>query len=101
MVNESKADIASDDFDIDVAARVAIRIGMALAAADEAYDLIATELAKDAAGTVDESIRTGLLGLWNPWAQPFKDLGTDCGQPAQQVRRAARHRRPPRRSQQA
>jgi hypothetical protein len=79
MVTESAADIDSDNFDVDVAARVAIRIGMALAAADEAYNLIASELAKDAGGTVDENIRTGLLGLWNPWAQPFKDLGADAG----------------------
>jgi Family of unknown function (DUF6603) len=79
MVDESKADIDSDDFNVDVAARVAIRIGMALAAADEAYNVIATELAKDAAGTVDENIRQGLMGLWDPWAQPFKNLGADAG----------------------
>ncbi|GHD44082.1 DUF6603 domain-containing protein [Mycetocola manganoxydans] len=79
MVTESATDIDKDDFDIDVAARVAIRIGMALAAADEAYNIIATELAKDATGTVNEATRNGLLGLWNPWAQPFKDLGAGAG----------------------
>lgn len=79
MVAESKSDIADDDFDFDVAARVAIRIGMALAAADEAYNIIATELAKDDAGQVDENIRSGLMGLWNPTAQPFKNLGGGAG----------------------
>ncbi|MDQ0576724.1 DUF6603 domain-containing protein [Agromyces albus] len=75
MVSESAADIDSDDFDVDVAGRVAVRMGTALAAMDEAYLIIATELAKDAGGNVDTAIRDGLMGLWNPWAQPFKDLG--------------------------
>ncbi len=79
MVSESTADIGSDDFDVDVAARVAIRIGMALAAADEAYAIIATELAKDSGGTVHNDIRDGLMNLWNPWAMPFKNLGADAG----------------------
>lgn len=77
MVTESKADLDSDDFNIDTASRVAVRIGMALSAADEAYNLIATELARDAAGTVDENLRRGLMGLWSPWAQPVKNLGAD------------------------
>jgi hypothetical protein len=79
MVEESTADIDSDDFDVDLAARVAIRIGMALAAADEAYAIVATELAKDAGGTVDAGIRDDLMGLWKPWTQPFKDLGAGSG----------------------
>ena len=74
MVKESADDIDADDFNIDTASRVAIRIGMALAAADEAYAIVATELAKDAGGTVNEGTRAGLMELWNPWAQPFKDL---------------------------
>ena len=79
MVEESSTDIDSDDFDVDVASRVAIRIGMALAAADEAYAIIATELARDAGGVVVPAIRDDLLELWKPWAQPFKDLGADSG----------------------
>ncbi|WP_395306709.1 DUF6603 domain-containing protein [Mycobacterium sp. AMU20-3851] len=79
MVTESSSDIDTDDFDFDVAARVAIRIGMALSAADEAYNIVATELAKDANGHVDENIRAGLMGLWNPTAQPFKNLGAGAG----------------------
>lgn len=74
MVKESSADVKADDFDIDTASRVAIRIGMALAAADEAYAIIASELAKDAGGTVDQAVRDDLMALWNPWAQPFKNL---------------------------
>ncbi len=77
MVSETADDVDSDDFDMDVAARVAIRIGMALAAADEAYNIVATELAKDSAGTVNESTRAGLMELWNPWAMPFKNLSGD------------------------
>jgi len=75
MVKESKTDLDDDDFGMDQAARVSIRVGMALSAADEAYSIIATELAKDAAGTVDPAIRDGLLDLWKPWSQPFKDVG--------------------------
>lgn len=78
MVSESKDDLSKDDFDLDVAARVAVRLGQALSAADEAYGIIATELAKDKDGKVDEGIRSGLMDLWNPWAQPFKDLGVDA-----------------------
>ena len=74
MVSESATDLESDDFNVDTAARVAIRIGMALSAADEAYAIIATELARDAGGTVDEHIRDELMLLWSPWAKPFKDI---------------------------
>lgn len=76
MVSESVADVESDDFHLDVAARVAVRIATALGAADEAYRIIATELAKDANGVVDEALRDRLLGLWNPWVQPFINMGT-------------------------
>lgn len=74
MVKESAADIKADDFNVDTAARVAIRIGMVLSAADEAYAIIATELSKNAAGTVNTTLRDELMLLWSPWAQPFKDL---------------------------
>lgn len=76
MVSESADDLKKDDFNADTAARVGVRIGTALAAADEAYAIIARELAKKANGDVDEQIRTDLMKLWNPWAQPFKDLGS-------------------------
>jgi hypothetical protein len=75
MVKESKDDLADDDFGMDQAARISIRIGMVLSAADEAYAIVATELAKDAAGTVDPAIRDGLMDLWKPWSQPFEDVG--------------------------
>ncbi len=74
QVSESATDLGSDDFDIDTAARVAVRIGTALVAADEAYRILATELAKDASGEVDEGIRDDLMLLWSPWAKPFQDL---------------------------
>ncbi|KQO97711.1 hypothetical protein ASF30_15030 [Leifsonia sp. Leaf264] len=79
MVKESADDIDKDDFNADTAARVAVRIGMALAAMDEAFNIVAKELAKKADGTVDEAIRSGLMDFWNPWAQPFKDLGAGSG----------------------
>ncbi|MDY7528274.1 MULTISPECIES: DUF6603 domain-containing protein [unclassified Cryobacterium] len=79
MVKESADDIDKDDFNVDTAARVAVRIGMALAAMDEAFNIVAKELAKKADGTVDETIRSGLMDLWNPWAQPFKNLGAGSG----------------------
>lgn len=79
MVKEASADLDADDFSYDQAARVAIRIAMALGAADEAYNIIATELAKDAGGNVDQTLRSGLMGLWNPWAMPFKNLGSGAG----------------------
>lgn len=79
MVSESTADIESDDFDVDVAARVAVRLGTALAAMDAAYLIVATELARDDADVVDEELRDGLMGLWDPWTRPFKDLGAGAG----------------------
>ncbi|SDB81764.1 hypothetical protein GA0111570_103339 [Raineyella antarctica] len=75
LVGDATADVKADDFNFDVAARVAVRLGMVLSAADEAYNIIATELAKDTNGVVDEAVRTKLMGLWSPWAQPFKDMG--------------------------
>lgn len=74
-VQDSIADLKSDDFNLDVAARVAVRIGTALAAMDQAYAIVSKELAKDQNGTVNEEIRKGLMDLWNPWAQPWKNLG--------------------------
>lgn len=79
MVKESADDIDKDDFNVDTAARVAVRIGMALAAMDEAFNIVAKELSKKADGTVDEAIRSGLMDFWNPWAQPFKNLGAGSG----------------------
>lgn len=76
MVKESTEDLKKDDFNIDTAARVAVRLCTVLAASDEAYAIIARELAKNSQGDVDETIRKGLMDLWNPWAQPFKDLGS-------------------------
>lgn len=75
MATESAADVKADDFDFDVAARVAVRIGTALSAADEAYRIIAGELAKGADGKVDEHLRGELLNLWNPWAIAFQKMG--------------------------
>ncbi len=75
MVKESEQDLDDDDFGLDQAARVSIRIGMVLTAADEAYAIIATELAKDAGGAVDPAVRDGLMDLWKPWSQPFEDAG--------------------------
>lgn len=74
-VQGSLDDLKSDNFDLDVAARVAVRMGTALAAMDQAYAIVAKELAKDANGTVNEEIRNRLMELWNPWAQPWKNLG--------------------------
>ncbi len=79
MVSESRTDIESDDFDVDVAARVAVRIGTALAAMDAAYLIVATELARDDNDVVDDDLRNGLMGLWDPWTKPFKDLGVGAG----------------------
>lgn len=73
-VSESATDLKADDFNLDVAARVAVRMGTALAAMDQAYAIVAKELAKDQNGTVNEGIRNGLMDLWNPWAQPWKNL---------------------------
>lgn len=78
-VQESIADLGNDDFDLDVAARVAVRLGVTLAAMDQAYAIVAKELAKDQNSTVNEEIRKGLMDLWNPWAQPWKDLGAGAG----------------------
>lgn len=79
MVKESADDIKKDDFDVDVAARVAVRICMALAAMDEAFFIVATEISRTSAGVVQPLIRDGLMGFWNPWAQPFKDLDAAAG----------------------
>ncbi|OUS97411.1 DUF6603 domain-containing protein [Rhodococcus sp. NCIMB 12038] len=76
MVTEAAKDVKDDDFNFDVAARVAVRVGTALAAADEAYRIIASELAKDSTGKVDENLRNQLLDLWNPWALAFTNMGT-------------------------
>lgn len=79
MASESIADAGIDPFTVALAGRIATRVGTAILAIDEAVGIVATELAKDAAGDVDTVLRDQLMGIWNPWAQPFKDLGDGAG----------------------
>lgn len=79
MANESTADAAIAPFTAMLAGRIATRVGTAVLAIDEAVSIVATELAKNAAGDVDTVLRDQLMGIWNPWAQPFKDLGDGAG----------------------
>lgn len=79
MASQSMADAKASDFSEAMAGRIATRVGTALLAIDEAVGIVATELARDAGGTVDEALRDQLMGIWNPWAQPFKDLGDGAG----------------------
>ncbi|MEJ7630005.1 MAG: hypothetical protein WKF54_10480, partial [Nocardioidaceae bacterium] len=79
MASESITDANTANFTAAEAGRIATRIGTALLAIDEAVGIIATELAKDANGVVKEAQRDQLMGIWNPWTQPFKDLGDGAG----------------------
>jgi hypothetical protein len=79
MASESLADAKASDFATAQAGRIATRIGTALLAMDEAINIDATEVARDANGVVDEALRVALMGIWNPWVQPFKDLGDGAG----------------------
>lgn len=79
MASEAVADAKIDPFTVALAGRVGERIGVALMAMDEAVNIIAKELAKDGAGVVDEVRREQLMGIWNPWAQPFKDVADGAG----------------------
>lgn len=79
MASESIADAKIEPFTAEVAGRIAVRVGTSLLAIDEAVTIIATELAKDQNGVVNEPQRDALMGIWNPWAQPFKDLADGAG----------------------
>jgi hypothetical protein len=79
MASEAIDDADSGDFTVETAARIATRIVTALMAMDEAVNIIAKELAKDAGGVVNETQRAALMGIWDPWAQPFKDLADGAG----------------------
>lgn len=79
MAKESIADAEAGSFTAAEAGRIAVRIGTALLAIDEAVHIIATELAKDLNGVVDAAQRDALMGIWNPWTKPFKDLGDGAG----------------------
>ena len=79
MATESIADANTATFTAAEAGRVAVRIGTALLAIDAAVNIIATELAKDSNGVVNTTTRDALMGIWNPWVQPFKDLGDGAG----------------------
>ena len=57
-VQESITDLQTDDFDLDVAARVAVRIGTALAAMDQAYAIVARER-----GTLPRGLKLRLRAL--------------------------------------
>jgi hypothetical protein len=79
MASDSVADANAGDFTAAEAGRIATRIGTALLAIDEAVRIVATELAKDTNGVVNESQRDALMEIWNPWVEPFKDLGDGAG----------------------
>lgn len=79
MATEALADAEASDFSAAQAGRVANRIAVALLAMDQALNIVATELARDANGVVVEGARDDLMGIWNPWVQPFKDLGDGAG----------------------
>lgn len=79
MASESIADANTANFTVAEAGRIATRIGTALLAIDEAVGIIATELARDVNKVVNEALRDQLMGIWNPWTQPFKDLGDGAG----------------------
>ena len=101
MATESIADANAGDFTAAEAGRIATRIGTALLAIDEAVNIIATELARDAGGTVNTTQRDDLMGIWNPWVQPFKDLSGGAGKLldslGEQVLGLAEHHEEPRR----
>jgi Family of unknown function (DUF6603) len=79
MATDSIADANAGSFTTAEAGRIAVRIGTALLAIDEAVNIIATELARDANGVVNETQRNALMGIWNPWVKPFQDLGDGAG----------------------
>ncbi|MDX6401248.1 MAG: hypothetical protein QOF27_1854 [Gaiellaceae bacterium] len=79
MATDSIADSKAGNFTTAEAGRIAVRIGTALLAIDEAVNIIATELSKDTNGVVNQTQRDALLGIWNPWVKPFKDLGDGAG----------------------
>jgi len=79
MAQESIADAKAGSFTAAEAGRISVRIGTALLAIDQAVLIIATELAKDQNGLVNEAQRDALMGIWNPWTKPFKDVGDGAG----------------------
>ena len=79
MAEESIADANAGAFTAAEAGRIAVRIGTAVLAIDEAVLIIATELARDQNGVVNEAQRDALMGIWNPWTKPFKDLADGAG----------------------
>ncbi|HWH95694.1 MAG TPA: DUF6603 domain-containing protein [Baekduia sp.] len=79
MATDSIADANTANFTAAEAGRIAVRIGTALLAIDQAVRIIASELSKDAGGNVNEAQREALMGIWNPWVQPFKDIGDGAG----------------------
>ncbi|WP_295697167.1 DUF6603 domain-containing protein [Lapillicoccus sp.] len=79
MASESITDARTAAFTSAEAGRIAVRIGTALIAIDEAVTIVASELSKDQNGTVVPATREALLGIWNPWVQPFRDLADGAG----------------------
>lgn len=79
MVTDCQADLAVGDFSSAEAGRIAARIGTALMAVDEAVNIIARELVKDLPEAQREQTRVALMGIWNPWVQPFRDFSDGAG----------------------
>ena len=66
MAQESIADANAGAFTAAEAGRIAVRIGTALLAIDQAVRIVATELAKDQNGVVNETQREALMRIWDP-----------------------------------
>jgi len=79
MAQESIADANAGTFTTAEAGRIATRLGAAMLAIDEAVSIIATELSRDAGGAVVPAQRDALMGIWNPWVQPFRNLDDGAG----------------------
>lgn len=79
MATAAVDDAGIEPFTALTAGRIMTNIGTALVAADEAVNIIAKELVKDMAEPAREQTRRQLMGIWNPWVQPFRDLADGAG----------------------
>lgn len=79
LATEAKADMETGDFTVAKAGRVSSRLAQALLAADQAANLLATELVKTLPEAQREPTRLQLMGLWNPVGQPLRALTEGAG----------------------
>jgi Family of unknown function (DUF6603) len=68
------AELGTDPFTIEAAARAATELSIVLQAVDEALLIVADKISQDKNGVVQPAIKDAIAGMAEPWKRPFRNI---------------------------